>query len=394
MKVMLQNHTFYPILGGIENYLYYVATTLREMGHQPIIFCEKHDPGLSDCETYEGIRVLRHPYYSVPKPILFLKPKIVSDNIRRYLAKHVADMDLVISRYPHYCYATCSLRTGIPVVYIPATVYWNYLVSSSKNSVLKTRFFNYLWKPVFDHLENKSIILADKVVTLSEHISTSLTHYYRLNQERIVTNRSGVDTHRFNNLTGGEEVRSEYDIPEDSVVVLSVVRLSSEKNVARLLEEFKGLRRRGVRLLIVGDGPERGRLERLTRELELGGLVIFAGFRKDVERFYAASDIFTLPSRYEAFGQVILEAMAAGLPCVAFKKVLPAYEVASEELIRDGFTGFCVDPYDEGEFREKLLYLVDNPHMREKMGAEGRKICTREFTWEGHVKRLLNLLGN
>ena len=63
---MLQNHTFYPATGGIENYLYYVSRNLKEMGHNPLILCEKHDPGLSDFETYNGIEIIRHPYYKIP----------------------------------------------------------------------------------------------------------------------------------------------------------------------------------------------------------------------------------------------------------------------------------------------------------------------------------------
>ena len=74
MNIMLQNHTFYPMLGGIENYLYYVSKTLEEMGHQPVILCEKHDHELLDFEKHKEISIIRHPYYDVPKRMLFVKP--------------------------------------------------------------------------------------------------------------------------------------------------------------------------------------------------------------------------------------------------------------------------------------------------------------------------------
>lgn len=82
MNIMLQNHTFYPILGDIENYLYYVSKTLYEMGHQPIILCEKNDHRLMEFENYNGIEIVRHPYYTIPKPMLFMKPMIVSNHIK------------------------------------------------------------------------------------------------------------------------------------------------------------------------------------------------------------------------------------------------------------------------------------------------------------------------
>jgi glycosyltransferase involved in cell wall biosynthesis len=72
----------------------------------------------------------------------------------------------------------------------------------------------------------------------------------------------------------------------------------------------------------------------------------------------------------------------------------PDYEVASEEMIENGVTGYCVDPYDRNEFRQRLLYLMDNPDFRTKMGEAGRKVCQEKYTWDGHVKKLLALMNN
>jgi hypothetical protein len=82
MNIMLQNHTFYPILRDIDNYLYYVSKTFYEMGHQPIILCEKHDNRLLQFKNYNGIEIVRHLYYKIPKPMLFVKPMIVSKHIK------------------------------------------------------------------------------------------------------------------------------------------------------------------------------------------------------------------------------------------------------------------------------------------------------------------------
>ena len=137
MKIMLQNHTFFPILGGIENYLYHVSKILLEMGHQPIILCEKHDHSLSDYETNDGIGIIRHSYYKIPKRMLLMKPKIVSQHLKRFISKHVGDVDFIISRYPHYCFATCSLNLDIPVFYIPPCVHWKQLREASSHASVK-----------------------------------------------------------------------------------------------------------------------------------------------------------------------------------------------------------------------------------------------------------------
>jgi glycosyltransferase involved in cell wall biosynthesis len=86
--------------------------------------------------------------------------------------------------------------------------------------------------------------------------------------------------------------------------------------------------------------------------------------------------------------------MASGLPCVAFKKVGSEYEVASEEIIEDGITGLCVDPCNNDEFETGLRYLIDHPDIRKRMGDAGREVCQGRFTWEGHAKKLLDLVSS
>lgn len=390
MKIMLQNHAFYPVVGGIENYLYYVSKTLKEMGHQPAILCERHDTKLSTYDDYEGISIIRHPHYEIPKPLLFLKPRIFSEKLKHFIGEHIGDTDLIISRYPHYCYATCLLNLNIPILYVPATVHWRYLKKSSESLEVKAKFFNLVWKATLDRMENKCITMANRVLTFSRYISNSLSQYYSCDPERFIVNPPGVDLERFGRSDDPTEIRREFDIPKDGIVVLYVGRLSREKNVGELIKEFRLLKKRNVHLLIVGYGPERLQLEQLRNDSNMIDRIVFVGLRKDVERFYLGADIFVLPSKYEGFGQVILEAMAAGLPCIAFKKASPEYEVASEEIIEDGATGFCVDPYTENEFRDRLLYLIDNQDIRRKMGKAGKENCRRKFTWEAHVKRLLD----
>jgi len=394
MNIMLQSHTFFPVLGGIENYLYHVSKVLQKMGHQPIILCERHDEKLSVFDIFDGIPIVRHPYYNIPKPLLFIKPKLISSQLKHFIYEYAKNVDLIISRYPHYCYATCLLDIKVPIFYIPATLYWRYIKRSSEASELKEKFFNFLWKPILDHLESKSIIMSKEVITLSQHISRSLAQYYGFDSRGFVLNPPGVDLDRFTKPHCSMEVRREFNIPKNRVVVIYVGRLSTEKNVEKLIRDFSQVKGKNVQLLIVGCGPERSKLERLVNELGMVDRITFVGLREDVERFYAAADIFFLPSKYEAFGQVILEAMAAGLPCIAFKRAWPEYEVASEEIIRDRVTGFCVDPYNKQELQERLLYLIENPDIRIRMGKAGREECRRKFTWEGHVRRLLDLVNH
>jgi len=391
MNIMLQNHTFYPILGGIENYLYYVAKAFLEMGHKSTILCERHHHTLPDFENYHGIDVIRHPYYNTPKSMLFMKPKIVSDQIKDFISKHVENIDLIISRYPHYCFATCSLGLKTPVFYVPPSVHWRQLTKASLRCSLKVKFFNLVWKKSIDHLERESLLQSDRIIVLSKNMEDSLRDYYRLNGVKIYVIYPGVELGKFTRDRDPRLIK-ELNIGRKDVVLLYVGRLSPDKNVERVIKEFKAINRRDVKLIIVGYGSDRGRLERMAKGLGLEKEIIFTGPRNDVERFYSIADVFVSPSKHEPFGQVILEAMAAGLPCIAFRKVVPEYEVAAEEMIENGVTGYCVHPCDNSEFRQRLLFLIDHADIRREMGEAGRKRCGGKFTWENHVSRLLDLM--
>ncbi|MFX0194954.1 MAG: glycosyltransferase family 4 protein [Candidatus Hodarchaeota archaeon] len=393
MRIMLQNHTFYPMLGGIENYLYHVSKVLQRMGHQPIILCEKHDQILSDFEAYDGINIVRHPYYSIPKRKLFSKPKIVAEHLNHFISKHIGNIDFVISRYPHYCFATTEVCQEIPIFYIPPSVFWKQLNKASSNLSVKVKVFNYIWRDILDEIEKESIQRSRKTVVFSKNNADSLMHYYGLKESNFKIIAPGVKLNRFDKERD-LRLLEELNIHGKAIVLLYVGRLPPEKNVDRLLKEFRGLERNDVKLLIVGDGSERRRLEKKSGDLGLEEKVIFLGIREDVERFYSIADIFISPSKYEPFGQVILEAMASGLPCVAFKRMLPEYEVAADEIIEDAVTGYCVNPYERDEFRQRLLYLIDNPDIRNSMGEAGRKVCQKKFTWEDHVRKLLGLMNN
>lgn len=393
MNIMLQNHTFHPASGGIENYLYHVSKTLKEMEHQPIILCEKHDDSLMDAEIYNGIKIIRHPHYKIPKRMLLAKPKIVSDRLKEFLSKHIRDIDLIISRYPHYCFATCSLNADIPVFYVPPSVHWRQLKKASSKSPLKVKFFNFMWKKTIDYMEKSSILKSTKTIVFSKNMVESLKVYYGLQGHPFNISPPGVDLSRFDRARD-YRLLQELDINPRSRIILYIGRLSPEKNVETLIREFKLLRRDNVNLLIVGYGSDKQRLEKSKATVEWGERIRFLGRRTDVERFYSIADIFVSPSKHEPFGQVILEAMAAGLPCIAYKRVLPEYEVASEEIIEDGVTGFCVDPFSKDELRDRVLYLIDHPDIRKKMGKMGRKACQTRFTWEGHVTEVLELVNH
>lgn len=144
-------------------------------------------------------------------------------------------------------------------------------------------------------------------------------------------------------------------------------------------------------LVIVGDGIERPYLEGLVKQLNLINRTRFVGTRRDVERFYAIGDVFVLPSKYEGFGQVFLEAMASELPCIGLRPDYPNIIVACDEIIRDGITGYLADPYSTDDLAVKIEKIISDDALRAKLGMESRKICEDEYSWEKSVGSLIAL---
>jgi glycosyltransferase involved in cell wall biosynthesis len=147
--------------------------------------------------------------------------------------------------------------------------------------------------------------------------------------------------------------------------MLYVGRLAAEKNLDMLMDAWRQFpNRKNCRLMFVGDGPLRKKLEEAT-----DGQTIFAGYRygEELARMFASSDLFVFPSLSETFGNVVLEAMASGLPTVSFNVQGPG------DIIQDGTTGRLVETIGAKELMEAMNLLSSNATMRRNMGTMARK---------------------
>jgi glycosyltransferase involved in cell wall biosynthesis len=163
----------------------------------------------------------------------------------------------------------------------------------------------------------------------------------------------GVDTLLFNPARRNAALRAVWNVGDHDIVVAHVGRLAPEKNLSLLLTTFAAIRRYApsARLVLVGDGPSRQRLQHEHPEH------IFAGMRhgEDLAAHYASADLFLFPSMTETYGNVTLEALASGLPVVAYRMA------AAAELIRHGDNGMLADPGASDQFVRAALDLVTRP---------------------------------
>jgi len=180
-----------------------------------------------------------------------------------------------------------------------------------------------------------------------------------------------------------------------ALTLLSVSRLDAgeraAKGVLHVLEALPELRRQfpGLRYVVVGDGDDRGWLERRARSLGLDDSVTFTGHlsRQELNGCYAACDVFVLPSNKEGFGIVYLEAMAHGKPVVA------ARAGGAPEVVRDAETGLLVEHGNQSALVGALAALLKDPGRRIRLGAAGCRRVQEQFTFELFRERLFQLLS-
>lgn len=203
---------------------------------------------------------------------------------------------------------------------------------------------------------------------------------------------NGVDPARFRSDGDGRGLRARYGLADDARVVLFVGALDRPhffKGVSVLLKAFARLADCRTRLLIVGDGDLRAVYQRQAAELGLAERAIFCGRVSEVDLpgHYALADLLVLPSTTtgEAFGVVLLEAMASGKPVVASN--LPGVR----SVVADGDDGLLARPGDADDLAAKVEALLDNPGRRERMGERGRAKVETRYSWQQLGRQLAEI---
>ncbi len=220
-----------------------------------------------------------------------------------------------------------------------------------------------------------------KIIAISEMVKKNIIDNYHINETDIVVLYNGVDLERFchqNKERYREEIRKRYSIDEDTFVALLVGSGFERKGVELLLKAVE-LVSKPITVLIVGKGSEK-KFKYLIKRQQ----IIFCGIQKEIHKYYAAADVFVLPTIYEPFGNVHLEALASGLPVITTKLS------GASEIIEGGKQGFTLEkPENIEEIAEKIMLLMDG-NVKERMASEARKLA-ETFSFENHIKKMFEL---
>jgi len=226
------------------------------------------------------------------------------------------------------------------------------------------------------------VSVSSRTTSVGLSAGIGVTGDYRLIRSGIPLTRFGPDPER------GVEVRAQLGIGVGDVVVGSVGRLSTQKNPMDFVRVAAGLlgRHSSVCFVYVGDGPLRESVEAATAELGITKRVRFLGLRDDVPDLLRAMDIFILTSLWEGLPRVVLQALATGLPVVA-------YDTAGiVEAVAEGVNGHMVEPGDVDGMVDILDRLVSDEALRSRMGLAARNLDA-PFTEDGMIQDLVALYG-
>lgn len=207
---------------------------------------------------------------------------------------------------------------------------------------------------------------ADVIITLSKGVKKDLIRSFCISPDKIKTIYNPLDLERVSQL-----VKEAINTPDTNnlPMLIAIGRLTAPKGYPYLLRAFKKVRDNlSVKLLILGQGKEEENLKRLTKELKIADDVVFMGFQTNPYKYLAKASVFVLSSLYEGLGNVILEAMACGIPVVSTR-----CPCGPGEIITDGVNGLLVPPADETALAEAILRLLRDESLRKRLTEAGRR---------------------
>ncbi len=371
MRIGIFTACYHPTLNGVVISIDTFREDLEKRGHEVFIFAPRtpgyEDKAPSKVFRYPSIRLPGQEYYPIALPIFAPLqsariPKLGLDIIHTQHLFTMGNLGLKIGR-----------RYGIPVVHTYHT-----LIAEYTHYV---HIFSGLAKRYIIGSSRKYCNSCNQVITPSSEMKKVLRSYGVTAPIQVIP--TGVDLDDFKNPFSKKDLKSQWKIPDDKLILLYVSRIGKEKNLDFLLKAIKDIakKRSDFHLLMVGGGPELENYRQKVKDWDMDSLITFIDMqpKEKTIRIFGACDIFVFPSVTETQGIVIAEAMAAGIPVVAVDKMGPS------EIIQNGVDGFLT-PLNISVFSDKIVKLLNNKQLRQQMGRFAQENVEKFSTTNSAIK--------
>lgn len=384
--------------GGMNVYVRDLTTTLGRMGIHVDVFTRSQDEHVPHVlhDLGFGNRVVHVPAGpEVPLPKKQLAEHIPEfvDGVRRFAEEKGIHYDLIHSHYWMSGIAAGSLADLWPATPI---LQMFHTLGEMKNRVARSdeeREGNY-------RLDGERQVLrrADRIIAATLAERAQLEWLYKAEARKISVIPPGVDTCHFYPIPA-DEARQFIGLKPEDRMILFVGRIEPLKGLDTLIRAVSCLRltdfQEPVHLAVIGGDPdaspeaittEMARVQQLCDDLCVGKMVAFLGKRGQdtLPYYYSAAEVLVMPSHYESFGMVALEAMACGTPVIASQVGGLAF------LVQNGVTGYTVPAEDHDALCEKLSALLGDAELRRTLGQNASKYA-QEYDWEKIAQQIVRV---
>jgi glycosyltransferase involved in cell wall biosynthesis len=378
MKIIQVAQCFPPAIGGVETHVLKLSKGLVERGHDVSVYCssltasnaESSLPAKYFHHEIDGIKIHRFPAIKISKSI----PSTVMPSMMKAMSREKGVHVIHAHSYgyfPIFGSYIPSKTTGAALLFTP-----HFSAETTISSILRK---------VFDYsIGNVSLRLADRIIAITEIEKSALSRFVKT-PSKIDVVPNGVDIQEFQNQTLGETFKLKFDI--QGPVVLFVGRLANNKGLNFLVEAMPEVLAKFPSTKFVFVGKDWGMRQSLwdqAKKLGVASSLLLTGplFGSEFYGAFASADIFVLPSTAgEAFGIVLLEAMASGKPVIA------SNVGGIGGLVKSNINGFLLPPANAQALSEKILYLFNNPQIAEHFGTVN-KAEAETYSWETIVNRI------
>ncbi len=361
MRILMLNLFFPPYSGGTEKHVFEVAKRLAKKHHVTVLTARL--PGTKKEETVDGIHVVRSRAWvlkDLPGP---LPPPIP------FMPEHAADLQRLLPDHD-VLHAHNRFFYGLDLVHwskkCKKPLYLT-LHNARPDGINASTDF---WGQAYDDTIGTAIMNACTGILGVSQNTLDVTLPKKFKGRKAVA-YNGVDTRIFR--PQATNVKKKLGIQR---MVLCVARFVPQKGLEYLIDALQHV---DAELVLIGRGPLEKKLRKRTQKLKLQDRVhIFTQKIPDAQlaQYYAAADVFCLPSLWEPFGMVAAESLACGTPVVCSNiGGLP-------EVVRNAKDGFLVPPKNSEALAQKIQALLDDPRKAKKMGAAGRMHVLKKFTWD------------
>jgi len=359
MRIGFFTNNYLPRPSGVAHAIENARLELEKLGHDVFVFAPRYSKKDKENEKlfrYRSIRTHKKlgPLSSIPFPHSAKIKKLINE----------LGLDIIHSHHPYLLGKTAqkyAQELEIPLVSTLHTAYHQY--SGQLLEGLGDLVDDLVLEVLFKYIRKcNALIVSTNEFRKKFSVDPESPHIHVL--------PSGIDVNRFSKKNR-DKAKKKLKFKNSDIVLLTVARLSYEKNVDFIIEVFSKLARinENVRLIIVGGGPQKLKLQSLAKSLGVKDKINFTGKApySKLHWYYGASDLFLYASSIDAQGLVLCEAMASGLPILSTNQA-----VGPKNLIKNNYIGYLIKP-DPDAFSQKVIDLIEDKEKRQEFSRNARK---------------------